>query len=196
MYVSADGLPYIGKASRGGPVHVATGYGGDGVPFSAVAARLITAGIARQHSLETDLFSPHRIKPIASARKFIRENADVARHFVGDRLTPADERGLDELERGEGRLVQLGLRKVAAYRDANGTLHVLRPVCAHLKCIVHWNAAEASWDCPCHGARYDVDGKPIDGPSLANLEPYDLPQPIDKEPAPVTDMPANIQPAT
>lgn len=177
LYVPADDLPYIGKNVLADHVYIATGFNGDGMAFAAVASSILRDSILGVESAEADLFGPGRVKPIAAGKKFIKENADVARHFVGDRLSSEDERSLDAVGRGEGMLVQLGMRKVAAYRDHTGGLHVLRPVCSHLKCIVHWNAAETSWDCPCHGGRFNVDGQPIEGPPLAPLESYDTQAP-------------------
>jgi glycine/D-amino acid oxidase-like deaminating enzyme/nitrite reductase/ring-hydroxylating ferredoxin subunit len=195
LYEPVDTLPYIGRSSRGGHSYVATGYAGDGIIFASVAARLISAGITGKVLPEAELMSPSRITPIASAKNFIRENADVARHFVGDRLSLAEQRDLEDLRRGEGRLVQLGMRKVAAYRDGDGQLHVVRPVCTHMKCIVHFNPVETTWDCPCHGGRFDVDGEPIEGPPLASLMPFELPNRIGPEPATVNPILPN-SPAT
>ncbi len=188
FYDPVDTLPYIGRASSGGHTWLATGYGGDGIIFASVAARLICAGIDGKVLPEADLLSPNRITPIASAKNFIRENADVAKRFVKDHLTLAEERDLDDVRRGEGRLIQLGLRKIGAYRDHDGGLHVLSPVCTHMKCVVHFNPVETSWDCPCHGGRFDVDGAPLEGPPLSCLTPVELPNRIDPEPAAVTPM--------
>lgn len=178
VYEPVDELPYIGRTSRSGHVYVATGYAGDGIVFASVAARLIVAGINGKVLPEAELLSPTRITPIASAKNFIRENADVAKHFVADRLSSAEERDLDDVRRGEGRLVQLGMRKVAAYRDERGLLHVVKPTCTHMKCVVHFNAAEKSWDCPCHGGRFDVDGAPLEGPPSVRLGEVELPSRI------------------
>ena len=198
LYESVDTLPYLGRASRHGHSYVATGYAGDGIVFSALAANLICAGIMGKVLPEAELVSPSRITPIASAKNFIRENADVARHFVGDRLSLAEQRDLEDVARGEGRLVQLGMRKVAAYRDGDGQLHVVRPVCTHMKCIVRFNTAETSWDCPCHGGRFDVDGDVIEGPPLASLVPFELPDRIQPEPeaeSPVMPLTPGVAPS-
>ncbi|MEZ0310358.1 MAG: FAD-dependent oxidoreductase [Myxococcota bacterium] len=196
LYEPVDTLPYIGRSSRNGHNYVATGYAGDGIAFAAVASRLISASIMGKVLPEAELMSPSRITPIASARNFIRENADVAKHFVGDRLSMAEQRDLEDVARGEGRLVQLGMRKVAAYRDGDGQLHVVRPVCTHMKCIVHFNPVETSWDCPCHGGRFDVDGEPIEGPPLAGLMPFELPNRIEPEPATVAPLMSGIAPSS
>jgi Rieske Fe-S protein len=80
---------------------------------------------------------------------------------------------LAEVAPGEGELVDVDGDKMAVYRDESGRLYILSPVCMHLKCIVHWNRAERSWDCPCHGSRFCYDGKVIEGPALEPLQPYD-----------------------
>lgn len=182
FYEPVDTLPYIGRMATGGHTWVATGYAGDGIVFAAVAARLIAAGINGKVLPEAELLSPSRIKPIASAKNFIRENADVAKHFVKDHLTLAEERDLDDIRRGEGRLVQLGMKKIGAYRDHDGGLHVVKPTCTHMKCIVHFNPVETSWDCPCHGGRFSVDGTPLEGPPLASLPPVQVHNRIEAEP--------------
>lgn len=95
-------------------------------------------------------------------------------HFVKDRLSKAKLSDVDKLAKGEGSLIQSGDKKVAVYRDPEGELHVMSPVCRHLRCIVDWNAAESTWDCPCHGSRYDALGKVIHGPSTKDLLPETL----------------------
>ena len=93
---------------------------------------------------------------------------------VVDRLGPADRAAVEELKPGEGALIRLRGRKTAVYRAEDGTLHALSPVCQHLYCLVDWNPAERSWDCPCHGSRYDATGKAIHGPTTKDLKRRDL----------------------
>jgi Rieske Fe-S protein len=95
-------------------------------------------------------------------------------HFVKDRLVKAGLDDAGKLNNGQGSLVQSGDRKLAVYRDDDGELHVMSPVCTHLKCIVGWNAEDRTWDCPCHGSRFDALGKVIDGPATKDLLPDKL----------------------
>jgi len=115
------------------------------------------------------LYDPSRIKPIASAVNFIKENAGFPAHVIGDRLTPTTDNDLSHLRENEGRMVRVGAKKVAAYRDTEGHLHLLSPVCPHMGCYVGWNDAEKSWDCPCHGSRFSATGSLLNGPALADL---------------------------
>ncbi len=118
-----------------------------------------------------------RLHPVASVRRFVAENKDFPSYFLKDRFTaPSADEAVD-LQAGEGRLVSMGGRKVAAYRDASGELHCHSPVCPHLGCHVHWNGAESSWDCPCHGSRFDGKGKVMNGPALTDLSSIDLSAP-------------------
>jgi Rieske Fe-S protein len=109
--------------------------------------------------------------PKAGASSFVKENANVAGHFFGDRVM---ERGpADDLEPGEGRVVGSGLAQRAVYRDDEGELHALSARCTHLGCIVNFNQAERTWDCPCHGSRFDTTGAVIEGPATSPLEERD-----------------------
>jgi Rieske Fe-S protein len=95
-------------------------------------------------------------------------------HYVKDRITKADLNDPALLKPGEGALVEVRDKKLAVYRDPDGELHVMSPVCRHLHCIVDWNASEKTWDCPCHGSRYDAKGRVIHGPSTKDLLPASI----------------------
>ena len=101
----------------------------------------------------------------------VEENVGTAWHFVKDRLSPSEVRSVDDVPAGEGRLVRMNGQKMACYRDPDGTMHVMSAVCPHLSCLVRWNDAEATWDCPCHGSRFGPRGEVIDGPSIRDLAP-------------------------
>ncbi|QQL49148.1 FAD-dependent oxidoreductase [Mucilaginibacter ginkgonis] len=174
-YIPADGLPYIGEMSEAPEgVYCATGYNGNGMMLGSIAARIISDLIVIGESKYQEIFSPGRIKPIAGITDFIKENADVALHFITDRFKIKDTDSLKRIRNGSGKVVELDGEKIAAYRDDTGTLHCLNPVCTHAKCIVDWNAAEKSWDCPCHGARFDIDGKVLTGPADRDLEKLEI----------------------
>jgi len=117
-----------------------------------------------------DLFDPWRLTPRASALKLLTENAQVGARFVADRLTKRGRRSIEDLEPGEGDIVRLEGEKAAAYRDEDGSLIALSPTCTHLGCQVNFNRGERSWDCPCHGSRFAVDGSVLHGPAVHGLE--------------------------
>ena len=165
----ADGLPYVGTTPQSDRVIVATGYGGNGMTFGTVAAILARDLVLGRPNEWADLYSTARVKPLASAKDFVVENADVAARFVTDRLRTAGESS-EPREPGEARVAEIGGRRLALRRGRGGQLEALSAVCTHLGCIVSWNAAEESWDCPCHGSRFALDGSVLDGPATRPLE--------------------------
>jgi len=167
----ADGLAYIGHLP-GNPenVFVATGFGGNGMTYSHIAARLLSDLVLKGESRYSRLFDPNRLKPVAGFANFVKENADVVAQFVGKRFSREKLDGLAQLAPGEGRVVKYEGSVLALYRDDEGALHAVNPTCTHAKCSVGWNSAERSWDCPCHGARYSVDGEVLTGPASKGLE--------------------------
>jgi glycine/D-amino acid oxidase-like deaminating enzyme/nitrite reductase/ring-hydroxylating ferredoxin subunit len=168
LYEPADGLPFVGRLGDG-PEYVAAGFAGVGLSFGTAAATLLCDEIAGRSSRLGELLRPSRLKPLASAAEVAREGADNAWRLVRDRLARPGG-GADDFGPGEGRLIEVDGHKAAAWRDRQGELHVLSPTCTHLGCIVHWNAAAESWDCPCHGGRYLPDGRVLYGPPPRGLE--------------------------
>ena len=171
----ADGLPYIGHLP-GHPnnIYVATGYGGNGMVYSNVAALILKEILLNENKKYDDLFDPNRIKPVAGFTNFIKHNADVAKHFVGKWFSHEDLQELADLAPGDAKVVIYENKKLALYKTEDGKVHALNPICTHLKCEVKWNAAEMTWDCPCHGARYSYDGKVITGPADSDLEKIEI----------------------
>ncbi|WP_121352581.1 FAD-dependent oxidoreductase [Flavisolibacter nicotianae] len=171
----ADGLAYIGHLP-GNPdnVYVATGYGGNGITYSHIAAITLTDLLTKGESEYADLFRPERMKPVAGFEAFVKENADVVTQFVAKRISAEKISGFAEIAPGEGRLVSYEGERIAVYKDESGKIYALNPVCTHAKCVVDWNGAEKSWDCPCHGARYDLDGNVLTGPARKNLQRIEL----------------------
>jgi nitrite reductase/ring-hydroxylating ferredoxin subunit len=170
-YVPADGLPHVGRVPATKHLYMATGYDGTGLTWGTVAGVLLSRMLLDQrHPLE-DILSPGRVTITASARDVISENLDVMRRFVVDRFArgkPIEDR---EITPGTGQVVSRDGRMVAIYRDDAGLLHRFSPVCTHAGCIVHWNEAEHTWDCPCHGGRYSATGKCFSGPPPRDLSP-------------------------
>jgi hypothetical protein len=171
----SDGLAYIGHLP-GNPnnVYVATGYGGNGITYSHIAAITLSDLIIKGESEYADLFKPGRIKPVAGFEAFVKENADVVAQFVGKRIGADKINELADIAPGEGRLVKYEGDTIAVYKDETGKLFALNPVCTHAKCVVDWNRAEQSWDCPCHGARYNLNGEVLTGPARKGLEKIEI----------------------
>jgi glycine/D-amino acid oxidase-like deaminating enzyme/nitrite reductase/ring-hydroxylating ferredoxin subunit len=173
---SADGLPYVGLNSASHHVYVATGYSGNGITGGTLAAMVLSEQIQGRQSRWDKLLDATRFKPLASAKAFVSENVDFPKHLLKDRLPLPGAEALEKLEPGEGNVLSLGGRRLAVYRNGNGELSALSPVCTHLGCLVHWNNAEKSWDCPCHGSRFDPHGRVLNGPAVIALEAKPLPQ--------------------
>jgi glycine/D-amino acid oxidase-like deaminating enzyme/nitrite reductase/ring-hydroxylating ferredoxin subunit len=173
--VTVDRVPYIGKASPGSErLFVATGFGGWGMTNSTVSGMLISDLVLGRANNWSSLFDPNRFKPVTSAKDFVVENVDVAKHFVGDRLSvPDEERAMNLLE-GEGRVVKIDAENVAVCKLEGGQTHSVSATCTHMGCIVSWNSAEKSWDCPCHGSRFNYDGRVIQGPANKDLKTMSL----------------------
>lgn len=172
--VSVDEVPYIGRYTRHSDhLFTATGFRKWGMTNGTLAAMLLTDRIAGRDNEWAAFYDSKRLDIPQSAPEFVKENVNVAQHWVGDRITtPGDP--LEEVPPGEGTVIRKDGRHVAVYKDADGTCHGLSAVCTHLACIVHWNGAEKSWDCPCHGSRFDLDGNVLQGPAVKPLEPRDV----------------------
>ena len=163
-----DGLAYIGRDLFTGPnVYIATGDSGQGMTHGTIAGILLTDMIMGRENRWAALYDPARITP-GAAPEFVSDFANLVTQYA-DWLTPGDVQRESSIERGSGAVVRRGLFKVAAYRDEQGHLHECSAVCPHLGCIVQWNTGESSWDCPCHGSRFDPYGKVVNGPAKSNL---------------------------
>jgi len=178
----ADGLAYIGHLP-GNPdnVLVATGFGGNGMTYSHIAAITLTDLIIKGESEYAKLFDPDRLKPISGFANFVRENADVVKEFIGKRLSIEKLNDLADLAPGEARVIRYEEKSLALYKDEEGVLHAVSPVCPHAKCSVGWNNAEKSWDCPCHGSRFTADGDVLTGPARTGLEVVEIESLVQEE---------------
>jgi glycine/D-amino acid oxidase-like deaminating enzyme/nitrite reductase/ring-hydroxylating ferredoxin subunit len=163
------GLPLIGGF---GNLYISTGYAGQGMTFGTVGAMIVTDLLTGVANPWAELFDHQRARPHMTTREFITENLHFPAHLVPDRLTSLDveAKSTEEVRSGEGKIIKVDGRKIAAYRDDAGTLHCVSPVCTHMKCDVAWNGAEKTWDCPCHGSRFTPDGDVLNGPAHAPLE--------------------------
>lgn len=176
-----DGLPYIGHLpGEPGNILVATGFGGNGMVYSGVAALLFRDLLLKSSEKYIHVFDPNRLKPLAGFSNFIRENADVARKWVG-KLLPAEKlESFADMAPGEARVVKVEGDTIALYKTEEGELLALAPTCTHMGCHVTWNNMEKTWDCPCHGARYGIDGTVLTGPADKDLEKINLAALVEK----------------
>jgi glycine/D-amino acid oxidase-like deaminating enzyme/nitrite reductase/ring-hydroxylating ferredoxin subunit len=171
---SADGLPFVGLNARSECVYVATGFSGNGMTFGTMAGHILSDLCQGKANPYADLYQATRVKPMASLGSYLSENSDFPMHLVADWMRPAEVHSPREIARGEGKILRQGSRRLAVYCDDAGRMHSVSPVCTHLGCIVKFNAAERTWDCPCHGSRFDADGAVLDGPAKRPLEPRTL----------------------
>ncbi|MDP9292552.1 MAG: FAD-dependent oxidoreductase, partial [Verrucomicrobiota bacterium] len=164
-----DSLAFIGRNPGDAEnVYVVTGDSGNGMTHGVIAGLLISDLILGGSNPWEKLYDPSR-KTARAAVDFAKENLNVVIQYR-DFLTAGDVATSRSIKRGEGAVLRDGLSKIAAYRDQDGTLHKMTAVCPHLKCIVRWNGAEKTWDCPCHGSRFDCLGNVMNGPATSSLE--------------------------
>jgi glycine/D-amino acid oxidase-like deaminating enzyme/nitrite reductase/ring-hydroxylating ferredoxin subunit len=168
-YTPVDTLPYVGEM---GPVsdgvYVATGFDGWGMTNGTAAGRIIADLIRGEPNPHADVYDPARFTASA-ASDLVEENADVAASLVGDWLTKPQAEEVRELGRDEATVLREGSDVRGVYRDPDGDLHAVSAVCPHMGCLVEWNGGDRTWDCPCHGSRFDPDGCAIDGPAVEDL---------------------------
>ncbi len=169
-----DGLPYIGRNPRAQNVFVSTGYSGNGLTFGTLGALIISDLVQGRENAWAGLYHADRVHATASFASWLTENIDLPTYFIGDRISDGDYRNLESIQKNQGGLIKVDGKKYAIYRDHTGELHAFSPVCPHLGCHVHWNGAEASWDCPCHGSRFSSAGKVCNGPALQDLKPIPI----------------------
>ena len=164
----ADYLGFIGRNPMDHDnIFVATGDSGMGLTHGTIAGMLLTDLILGRKNPWEKLYSPSRV-PVKAAGELAREDLNMAAQYA-DWLTAGDVKAVDEVARDSGAILRRGLDKIAVYRDANGSVHECSAVCPHLGCIVQWNPGEKTWDCPCHGSRFDATGHVINGPANKDL---------------------------
>jgi glycine/D-amino acid oxidase-like deaminating enzyme/nitrite reductase/ring-hydroxylating ferredoxin subunit len=170
-YMAHDHVPYVGRLRRGSKhLFAASAYSKWGMTNGTAAARIVADRILGRENPWAGLFDSTRLVPRAGLGSFLKENAATGIRFFADRLSRADRASADELKPGEGAVIRVRGRKSAVFRDGEGALHAFSPACPHLRCLVDWNPAESTWDCPCHGSRYDSLGRAIQGPTTKDLK--------------------------
>jgi glycine/D-amino acid oxidase-like deaminating enzyme/nitrite reductase/ring-hydroxylating ferredoxin subunit len=169
VFETIDGLAFIGRNPLDEPnVYIATGDSGMGMTHGTIAGLVLTDLIMGRDNHWSPVYDPARKTPSALG-EFAKENLNVVAQYM-DYVTPGEVGDASEVAAGEGALLRSGLTKTAVYRDEDGVVHTMSAVCPHLGCIVNWNTNEKTWDCPCHGSRYDATGRVINGPANRDLE--------------------------
>ena len=171
-YYPADGIAYIGRTAASADAYLATGFGADGLTYGTLAAMIIADDILDRENDYAPLYEATRVKPIKAGKKFVTENANVAAEYVKDYAGLLHVADFTDVAPGEGRIMEVRGKRCAVARGDDGELKAVSPICTHLKCVVHWNSAERSWDCPCHGSRFAPDGSVLEGPAPVALERF------------------------
>ncbi len=165
---SVDGLAFIGRNPLDKEnVFIATGFCGNGMTYGTITGMLLTDMILARENSWTTLYDPSR-KTLRAAQTFAKETINMVVQY-GDWLTAGDVEDVESIPAGTGAIVRHGLTKHAVYRDEESTVHAFSAVCPHLGAILAWNHSEKTWDCPCHGSRFDVFGRVVNGPANTNL---------------------------
>ncbi|HZN60275.1 MAG TPA: FAD-dependent oxidoreductase [Planctomycetota bacterium] len=170
-----DGLPFLGETAP--HQFVGTGFGGNGMTFGTLAAVMARDAALGRRGPWADLFDVHRKKVLGGTLHYLRENLDYPYYLLKDWITQGESMTPESLRPGEGKILSTRAGRVAASRDPDGTLHTVSAVCTHMGCLVRWNEAERTWDCPCHGSRFHADGSVLAGPAEKPLEAVQ-PEPI------------------
>jgi glycine/D-amino acid oxidase-like deaminating enzyme/nitrite reductase/ring-hydroxylating ferredoxin subunit len=165
-----DGLPYMGRNAE--HQYIATGFAGNGMTFGTLGAMMAADGILGRMNPWSELFDVGRMKIRGGAWEYIKENKDYPYYLIRDRFAGVEGRTLRSVKRGEGKILELDGKKVAAYRDGSGTTRLRSAICTHMGCVVAWNAAERTWDCPCHGSRFTPQGQVLAGPAESPLPEF------------------------
>ncbi|MFV5690364.1 FAD-dependent oxidoreductase [Flavobacterium sp. ZT3R25] len=163
-----DSLAYIGKNPADENIYIITGHSGNGMTHGTLGGMIISDIIIGKENPWIKIYSPSRIT-LNTTADYLHEVGNMVAQF-GDWITPEHIKKIDDLKLGDGGIISVGLKKIAAYRDPQNNLHAFSAVCPHLGGILQWNADEKTFDCPLHGSRFTNEGKVINGPSISDLK--------------------------
>ena len=165
---SPDGLPYIGSVSA--HQYIATAFAGNGMTFGTLAGMLIRDAIVGKQNPLLEILDPHRkAESYDALKRLVTENIDYPKYLIGDWIRGGDGSGVENVPRGKGKVIKLDGQRVAVHRRDDGSVVKVSAVCTHMGCLVRWNNAEQTWDCPCHGSRFTPEGLVLGGPAEAPL---------------------------
>lgn len=169
-YQSADDVPYIGLASRFAKhTYMGTGFFADGLVYGTIAGAVMSDLILGKNNEWANVYNSNRFTLAASAGFLAKENANYLLQYYKD-FPQKSVTNFADLKPGDGKIVEMDREKWAVYKDKKNKLHIVSAVCTHMKCLVDWNNAEKTWDCPCHGSRFTTEGEVIEGPAKINLK--------------------------
>ncbi|NGM82212.1 FAD-dependent oxidoreductase [Paenibacillus sp. 7124] len=171
--ITVDKVPYIGKLSKDKEIYIATGFAKWGMTAGTLAARIIADQIQGKPNPYTELYDPTRFKANPGIKNLVVENANVAKELIQGKVEFAHKK-IGDLKPDEGGVVRHDGKRVGAYKDPEGGIHLVDRTCTHMGCECDWNESERSWDCPCHGSRYTYDGEVIEGPAVQPLTKLDV----------------------
>jgi len=164
-----DGLAFIGPSPYHKGIYIATGYAGNGMTYAAIAALIFRDILFGKKNEWAELYNPTR-KNLDGTGNFLKENLNMVKEMISGHLERGDIENSEQLSNGEGAIITKGLAHLAVYRDDKGQLHSSSANCTHLGCVVQWNAAQKTFDCPCHGSRFSGKGEVLCGPAIRNLK--------------------------
>ena len=167
--MTIDGIPYIGKYADSTPnIYVATGFNKWGMTSSMVSAMIISDLILEKDNDFSEIFSPKRFDFSLSINNIANDLVKTAKNFIAQKISiPSSE--IQHIKNGHAGIVDYNGQKVGVYKDENGKEFIVSTKCSHLGCELHWNADELTWDCPCHGSRFDYTGKLIESPANKDI---------------------------
>lgn len=171
VIATPDGLPYIGQSVE--HQYLATGFNGNGLTFGTLAGMMISDAVLGRTNPWRELFDPARKALTRGAWEYVKENVDYPYYMIRDRFAGAEGRSTRIVKRGEGKVIERNGQKAAVYRNPDGVVTIRSATCTHMGCLVGWNTAERTWDCPCHGSRFAPDGRVLSGPAESPLPPLD-----------------------
>jgi glycine/D-amino acid oxidase-like deaminating enzyme/nitrite reductase/ring-hydroxylating ferredoxin subunit len=172
-----DSLAFIGRNPGDNHVYVVSGDSGNGMTHGTIAGMLLTDLILGRDNPWRKVYDPAR-KSVSAVGEFAKENVNVAVQYA-DWIRPGDVKTIDEIAPGEGAVIRHHLKKLAVYRDPQGGVCAFDATCPHLGCVVEWNKTEKTWDCPCHGSRFDRNGQVVNGPARGGLSSAEVPRAFD-----------------
>lgn len=169
---TSDGLPFIGATAE--HQYVSTGYAGNGMTFGTLGGMMLHDAVLGRRNPWSDIFDPDRkVSSAGAIATYISENVDYPWYYVADRVRHPDAGSVDAVAPGDGKVLDIDGKRVAVHRRGDGSLVKVSAVCTHMGCLVRWNGAETTWDCPCHGSRFTTDGLVLGGPAETPLEKLD-----------------------
>jgi glycine/D-amino acid oxidase-like deaminating enzyme/nitrite reductase/ring-hydroxylating ferredoxin subunit len=173
QYNPVDHLPSIGWSTLDQRIFIATGFSADGLIYGTLAGLIAHDLILGIQNPWQDLYNPNRFPTIKSVPHLVKHNFEVLKDLVVDYIKTSSS-DVEKINEGEGKVLNFEGQHLAVYKSQEGDLKAVSAICPHMGCTVHWNDFEKSWDCPCHGSRFDLEGEVLEGPALEGLAKIDI----------------------